>query len=110
VKYACIAEHRGIFPVMLMCRVLGVSRAGFYASRKRPLSARTRRDQRLRVAIRAIHRASRRRYGSPRVHGELRAQGERCGRKRVERLMRIDGLRGKKRRRFRVTTQSDHNY
>ena len=109
-KYACIASHRGCFPVTMMCRVLGVSRSGFYAASRRAPSERTRRDQRLRVEIRTIYRASRRRYGSPRVHGELRARGLRCGKKRVERLMRADGLRAKKRRRFRVTTDSDHAY
>ena len=109
-KYACIASHRGRFPVTMMCRVLGVSRSGFYAAHRRAPSARTRHDQRLRVEIRTIYRESRRRYGSPRVHGELRARGLRCGKKRVERLMRADGLRAKKRRRFRVTTESDHAY
>jgi putative transposase len=108
VKYACIAQHRDSFPVTLMCRVLGVSRSGFYAACGRRPSRRTREDQRLTVAIRTVHRQSRRRYGSPRVHAELRAQGVRCGRKRVARLMRADGLRAKKRRRFRVTTHSDH--
>ncbi len=107
-KYACIARHRDSFPVTLMCRVLSVSRSGFYAAYGRDPSRRTRQDQRLLVEIRAIHRQSRQRYGSPRVHEELRAQGRRCGKKRVERLMRADRLRAKKRRRFRVTTQSDH--
>lgn len=109
-KYACIAEHRDSFPITLMCRVLGVSRSGFYAARQRQPSARARRDRRLLVAIRTIHRQSRRRYGSPRVHEALQGQGTRCGRKRVERLMRATGLRAKKRRRFRVTTQSAHAY
>ncbi len=109
-KYACIARHRDSFPVTLMCRVLGVSRSGFYAAQRRGPSPRARRDQRLRVEIRTVYRESRRRYGSPRVHAELRARGLRCGKKRVERLMRTDGLRAKKRRRFRVTTQSDHGY
>ncbi len=109
-KYTCIAWHRGSFPVVMMCRVLEVSRSGFYAAYGRAPSARTRRDQRLRVEIGTIYRESRRRYGSPRVHQELRARGLRCGKKRVERLMRADGLRAKKRRRFRVTTQSDHAY
>ena len=109
-KYACIASHLGSFPVVMMCRVLEVSRSGFYAAYRRMPSVRTRRDQRLRVEIRVIYRESRRRYGSPRVHQELRGRGLRCGKKRVERLMRADGLRAKKRRRFRVTTQSDHAY
>ncbi len=109
-KYACIARHRDSFPVTLMCRVLGVSRSGFYAAQTRPPSVRARQDQRLLLDIRRIHRASKQRYGSPRVHAELRARGVRCGKPRVERLLRRDGLRAKKRRRFRVTTQSDHAY
>jgi putative transposase len=108
VKYACIARHRDSFPIGLMCRVLRVSRSGFYAAQRRAPSARTRRDQRMLVEIRAIHRQTRRRYGSPRIHGELQDRGLRCGKKRVERLMRTHGLRAKKHRRFRVTTQSDH--
>jgi len=110
VKYACIARHRGEFPVRLMCRVLAVSPAGFYAAQRRPPSARVRGDQRLRLAIRAAHQASRRRYGAPKVHWELRAQGIRCGKKRVARLMREDGLRAKRPRSFRVTTQSSHSH
>jgi putative transposase len=109
VKYACIEAHREAFEVSLMCRVLGVSRAGFYAARKRE-RPRELADQRLRLEIRSIHRASRRRYGSPRIHQELKAQGIHCGRKRVERLMREDGLRAKCRRRFQVTTNSAHAY
>ena len=109
-KYACIVEHRREFPVALMCRVLGVSRSGFYAAQRRPASARDRADQRLRSAIRVIHCQSRRTYGSPRVHAELRAQGVRCSRKRVERLMRMERLHAKTRRRPRSTTNSNHQH
>ena len=110
-KYAAIREHQAEFSVTLMCRVLAVSRAGFYASGKRAASARTKRDQELRSRIRAVHHHSRRRYGSPRVHAELRAMGERCGRKRVARLMREAGLRVKVRRRLRpTTTDSKHTH
>ena len=84
-KYAAIKTHQAQFSVALMCRVLGVSRAGFYAAHKRAASARSQRDEELRVQIRAIHQESRRTYGSPRVHAELQARGERCGRKRVAR-------------------------
>jgi putative transposase len=108
VKYACIARHRGEFPVRLMCRVLQVSRAGFYAAQQRRPSGRARLDQRLRLEIRAAHVASRQRYGAPKIHAELRAQGLCCGHNRVARLMRADGLRAKRSRAFRVTTQSDH--
>jgi putative transposase len=110
-KYAAIEVHRAQFSVRLMCRVLGVSRAGFYASGKRAVSGRVKRDEELRTQIRAVHQASRRTYGSPRVHAELHAQGERCGRKRVARLMRQEGLRVKVRRRFRpTTTDSKHTH
>ena len=91
-----------------MCRVLEVSRSGFYAAQRRLQSERRRVDQRLRLRIRSIHQQSQRRYGSPRVHAELRANGERCARKRIERLMREDGLVARPRRRFRVTTDSAH--
>lgn len=106
-RYACIAAHRAEYPVQLMCRVLAVSRAGFYAWLQRPPSGRIQVDTRLRVAIRAIHAESRRSYGSPRIHRELRAQGARHGRKRIARLMRLEGLRAKRSRRYRATTQSD---
>jgi transposase InsO family protein len=93
-----------------MCRVLEVTRSGFYAWRAREPSARARTDQRLRIEVRAIHRESRGRYGSPRIHDQLQSRGERVSRKRVARLMKMEGLRGKKKRRFRVTTDSNHAY
>lgn len=92
-----------------MCRVLAVSPSGFYAWRDRPACARARRDQQLRVLIRASHEASRCRYGSPRVHEDLRAQGEAVSRKRVVRLMRLEGLRARARKRFKSTTMSEHD-
>jgi len=110
VRYACIEQHRSEFPVVLMCRVLEVTRSGFYAWRTREPSARARQDQRLRIEVRVIHRQTSGRYGSPRIQQELQARGERVSRKRIARLMRVEGLRGKKKRRFRVTTNSDHTY
>lgn len=108
-KYACIARHVGHYPLRLMCRVLDVSPSGFHAWHKRQPAARAIADALLQVEIAAIHGASRQCYGSPRVHQELR-QGRRigCGKKRVARLMRHSGLRGKRPRRFRVTAQSQH--
>lgn len=106
-RYACIAAHRAEYPVRLMCRVLVVSRGGFYAWLERAPSRRAQTDARLRVAIRAIHAESRRSYGSPRIHRELRAQGQRHGRKRIARLMQVEGLRAKRSRRYRVTTRRD---
>jgi putative transposase len=107
VRYACIRKHEGEFRIRLMCRLLEVSRAGYYAWRDRKPSSRARADMRLRVAIRAIHAESRQRYGSPRIHRELRARQWCCSRKRVARLMRVDGLRAKRSRRYRSTTQAD---
>lgn len=109
-KHACIGRLRDEFPVRLMCRLLGVSPAGFYQARQRGLSARATADQRLRLAIRAEHAASHQRYGAPKIHAELRAQGVACGRHRIARLMREDGLRGTPRAQARgSTTQSAHN-
>lgn len=105
-----IAGHRSQFPLTLMCRVLAVSRAGFYAWQRRGLSARAEQDTQLQVAIAASHRRSTETYGSPRILRDLREAGHRVSRKRVARLMRRAGLRGVARRRFRVTTQSDHDH
>jgi len=91
------------------CRALDVSRAGFYAWRRRPQSAHARDDRRLAVLVRESHERSRRTYGSPRVHAELAAQGERISRKRVIRLMQQQELKGRERRRYKCTTMSDHN-
>ena len=91
-----------------MCRVLEVSKAGYYAWRDRTPSARARANARLAVEIKAVHRRSRGTYGSPRVHAELRAQGVACSAKRVARVMRAEGIRAKQRRRCRVTTDSRH--
>jgi putative transposase len=109
VKYATIQAHRGEFPVSLMCRALQVSRSGFYDWTKRGPSERTQEEQRLLVEIRSIHRRSRCAYGSPRVYRELRKRGIACSRKRVERLMRQDGIQAKKKRRLRATTDSNHS-
>lgn len=97
--------YRAEFPIATMCRVLGVSRSGYYAWLKRPPSERAKRDAELTEKIEAIHERSRGTYGSPRIHAELRAQGIRVGKKRVARLMREAGLKGVSRRRGIRTTQ-----
>src|SRR2546430_15138806 len=91
-----------------MCRVLKVSRSGYYAWCQRPAAAHTLKDQSLALEVSAIHTESRGRYGSPRVHAELRERGRRIARKRVARLMRAAGLRARAHRRFRCTTDSQH--
>jgi putative transposase len=108
VKYACIRKYRVEFPVRMMCRLLAVRPSGFYAWLKRPESLRRRENRKLIVEIRAIHERSRGTYGSPRIHAELQGQGHRCGRHRVAGLMRVNGLAGRQRRKFRPTTDSQH--
>ena len=93
-----------------LCRLFGVSASGFYAWHQRPISSHARRDERLRVLVRASHEASGRRYGHPRVWKDLHEQGEAVSEKRVARLMREDGLVGRVRRRHRHTTMSDHDH
>jgi putative transposase len=97
-----------MFPVSTMARVLGVSRAGFYAWLSRPASEHAQADAALLKRIRTVHATARETYGSPRVHAELRAGGEKHGRKRIARLMRKAGLVGASRRRHGpVTTRRD---
>jgi putative transposase len=94
-RYRLIDAERANFPVRVLCKVLGVSRSGYYDWKgRRSPSRRSRQEAALTEKIREIHRRSRDTYGSPRVHAELRAVGTRCSRKRVERLMRQAGLRG----------------
>jgi putative transposase len=99
-----IEAERASHSVPLLCRLLGVSRSGYYAWKNRPPSERARFDAVLLEKIEMIHRDSRATYGAPRVHAELRAIGIRCARKRVARLMRRATLRGCLRgRRMRTT-------
>jgi putative transposase len=89
-----MSTNQASFPVAAMARVLGVSTAGYYAWRERPPSASAQADGELLTRVRTIHTASRHLYGAPRVHAQLRADGERHGRKRIARLMRAAGLVG----------------
>ncbi len=103
--FAFIEAEKANHVVSLLCRVLGVSRSGFYAWRGRSPCARAEANQTLNVQIRAIHIRSRGTYGTPRIHAELRATGIRCGRKRVARLLRVAGLAGCHRRKGTTTTR-----
>ncbi len=108
-RFAFIAVEKAHHSIMLLCRCLRVTRSGFYASQRRPESARRQADRRLRVRVRASFDASRRTYGSPRIHRDLLEDHERVSRKRVVRLMQEEGLRARPRKRFKVTTISDHD-
>jgi putative transposase len=105
--FSLIDAERASYPVAMLCRMLGVSKSGYYAWRDRPPSRRTRRDALLTEKIREIHSRSRETYGYPRVHAELRSLGIGCGRRRVARLMKAAGLRGCMRGKKRRTTHRD---
>ncbi len=108
-KCQFIDEHRSMFRVKKMCRVFDISRSRYYGWRRRIKGLRQQEDERLLESIRDAHKKSRRNYGSPRITRELRAKGQRHGKNRIARLMRLNGIRAKTKRRFRVTTQSRHN-
>lgn len=101
-KYRFIEEHRETFRVSALCAVLGVSRSGYYEWRERPPSERALENERLLGLIRQVHADSRENYGERKTWEALRAQGESCGRHRVARLRRLDGLTAKRVRRFRL--------
>lgn len=105
-RYEFIEKNRTEHSICLMCRVLEVSSSGFYTWRGRPESQRRREDRKLKVLIRSAFFAGRESYGTVRIQGELMDQGIRCGRQRIGRLMKEEGLVPKKARFFRRTTIS----
>jgi len=108
--YTFIARACSDLPAATCCRVMGVSTSGFYQWKTQPCGARDRADAQLTNTIFDIHRMSRRSYGSPRVHAELRlGLGTRCSRKRVERLMRQAAIAGIYRRRNQGCTRRDRD-
>ncbi len=104
-----MSEHRAVYAVTTMCRVLEVSTSGYYAWQGRSPSKRSIDDAVLQAEIEAIHRRSRATYGVPRVHAELCAKGICVSRKRVARLMRRAGLEGASRRKKAFTTKRDRD-
>jgi len=110
VRFVFIAAEKALYPVRLLCELLEVSRSGFYAWVDRPASPKRIADAQLVLEIRAALARGRGAYGSPRVHRELRARGIRVGKKRVERLMRENGIFARQKRRFVHTTDSRHEH
>lgn len=108
--FRLIEAEKANYPVSLLCRVLKVSRSGYYAWRGRPPSSRSVEDRSLTDTIREVHDRSRRTYGYPRVHAELNSLGIGCGRRRVARLMREAGLEGCMRGRRKSTTRRDNRW
>src|SRR5436309_703950 len=108
-RYAFIERHRMMWPIVIQCDVLQVSRSGFYSWRKRPPSATAMRRAALTQEVREVHRISRENYGAVRVHRALGQRGTKCDRKTVAKVMREAGIRSKASRKFRVTT-TDSNH
>jgi putative transposase len=110
-KYEFMEEHRETYKVKSMCEVLKVSRSGYYAWSTRQPSRRKQANEELLERIRKIHCQSRRLYGSPRITAELNEENVRCGKNRVASIMKAHSIRADvKKRRFRRTTDSRHNY
>ena len=103
-RYAFIAEQAPEFRVQRLCQVLGVGRSGYYAWKQRSPSARQQANQALAGQVRAAYQASRQTYGSPRIQVALRRQGVACGRHRIARLMRQEGLYARPRHKTRPRT------
>jgi len=102
-------ENAEFFRITMMCRLLEVSKAGYYAWRNRPLSKRAIDDERLIKHMRLIHKVSGETYGRPRIHAQLHAEGVCIARKRVARLMKVAAIEVKIRRRYKATTNSKHD-
>jgi hypothetical protein len=110
-RFRFIEDRRADYPVTILCDVLGVSPAGYYAWRSRPESRRSAANREIVDDIKQVHRDTSGRYGSPRIHAELKAQGRGVSRGRIERLMPHHGIRAIMARPRRVrTTDSSHDY
>jgi putative transposase len=109
VRYAFIEAHRPLWRLRTLCRLLRISKQGYFRWRDGREPPRRAADQVLTVRIRAVHAQHRQVYGSPRIHRQLRAEGVLVSRKRVERLMRAAGIRVLPRRRWVRTTDSRHD-
>ena len=107
-KYQFIDRYRSVYRVEKMCRILNISRSSYYTWKTRGKSMRYKVNEALVFEIKLSFEKNRKTYGSPRITAELRAKGIRCGENRVARLMRINGIVAKTKRRFKATTDSKH--
>ena len=107
-KYATIRQHEACHTVTLMCRVLTVSRSGYYAWRSRPPSDRAQANTRLALDLHRIFDEHKGRAGAPRITKQLRAEGQRVGKNRVAGVMQVEQLRAKAARKYKATTNSNH--
>ena len=108
-KYWFIDQNRSSHGVQKMCRVFEVSRSGYYGWKRQPRSKRQKDNEKILMEIKESHKNSRRAYGSPRITEDLQANGTKCGENRVARLMKMHGIVGKAKKKFKATTNSRHN-
>ena len=108
-KYALIHHHEAEHTVTLMCRVLTVSRSGYYDWRGRPPSERAQANAQLAADVHRVYAQNKGRAGAPRITKHLRDEGQKAGKNRVARVMRIEQLRAKAARKYKATTNSKHN-
>ena len=109
-KYRFIEKHEKDYSVSRLCMMLKISRSAYYGWKKRKPSQREQNNQALIDHIRRVHKMSRKAYGSPRVYAQLKKQGIGCTKKRVARLMRQDGLKGRRKYHKMITTHSKHDF
>lgn len=109
VKYRFIDEHRFKFHVGKMCLILEVSRSGYYSWKERPESERSKANKELLVKIKQVHVKNRELYGSIKLTKALKRSGVQCSKNRVARIMKENGIKSKRKRRFKATTNSKHN-
>lgn len=107
-KFQFISDHRETFKVGRMCNVFNVSRSGYYAWVNRSESPRSIENRALKVKIRVLHAASHGIYGSPKIYLDLKDEGIHCGKNRVARIMKEAGLHSRAKKKFKATTQSNH--
>ena len=108
-KYWFMDQHRSSHGVQKMCRVIGASRSGYYRWKSQPQSQRQKENDKILMEIRESHKNSNRAYGSPRITEDLQAQGTKCSKNRVARLMKVHGIVAKAVKKFKATTDSKHN-
>jgi len=108
-KYCFIDQYCSEFRVTKMCRALGVSRSGYYGWKKQPQGKRRKDEERLLIEIKESYRKSKGNYGSPRIADDLRDKGLCCGKNRVARIMKVNGIKAKATKKFKATTNSKHN-
>lgn len=109
-KFDFIHAEKAHFPIAALCRILGVTRQGYYAYARRPQSPRARRESELVARVRQIFEQSRGRYGSPRVIAQLKREGIHASKRRIERIMRGLGLSATRPRRTRTTTRANERH